>query len=200
MQQQHLHIWGEQTVPMSIDKHSIGILPETILEDDDTVEATTINTALQSLSKATNNSLSREERKAIVYEYHTYTHANVEALYRMLKYIGKFEWEDMRELINEVDNNCRDCETQKTTPTGFHPLHSIRAEFPGDIWTVDLLFFDQYESHDGSKVILHIVDNFSSFSILRVLPNKEAATVAKALNSIMNEHGQPRLQYNPMLN
>ena len=52
-----------------------------------------------------------------------YTHSNAEALIRMLKFVGKFDWSDLRELILEVDNECRDCETQKTVPTGFHPLH-----------------------------------------------------------------------------
>ena len=182
-----------QQKPMAVDKNNIGIVRETILDDDDDDNANVINDFIQQLPKSNNQKLTRVQRKAIVYEYHMYTHSNAEALIRMLKFVGKFDWSDLRELILEVDNECRDCETQKTAPTGFHPLHSIRAEFPGDIWTIDLLFFDQYAANDGSKVILHIVDNFSSFSILRVLPNKEAITVAKSLNSIMNEHGQPRL-------
>ena len=151
-----------------------------------------IDPAQLGLTQNQNTPLTRDQRKSIVTEYHNYTHTNTLALRRMLRFVGKFHWPDLDQLVDEVDASCFHCETQKTAPTGFHPLKSISALFPGDIWTVDLMFFDKTQTDMDKPCLLHIVDNFSAYSILRVLPNKQAITVAVALNNVMYEHGQPR--------
>lgn len=137
--------------------------------------------------------LTKGEKLEIVDEYHRYTHANQKDLASMLRNIGGYDWNDVSEMVRKVDQRCLDCELHKPDRTGFHPLKSLTSEHPGDVWTVDLMFFDKHQSAETKTCVLHVIDNASSFSILRVLPNKVAVTVADALNSIMFEHGQPRM-------
>jgi transposase InsO family protein len=144
------------------------------------------------INRGTDVTITADMKLEIAEEYHRYTHANERDLTRMLKDIGGYDWQDVSQVVQQVDQRCSDCELNKPDRTGFHPLKSALSDFPGDIWTVDLLFFDKHQTAGATTCLLHVIDNFSSFSILRVLPNKEALTVATALNSIMYEHGQPR--------
>eukprot|EP00122_Pirum_gemmata_P019814 Pgem_evm1s18540 len=96
-----------------------------------------------------------------------------------MKQIGGYDWADLLELIQQVDNKCTHCELTRYNirKYGYHPLKSITADYPGDKWVVDLIILPK----DETKTLLHIVDVFS------------AKTVAIEIHKIMCEHGYPRM-------
>ena len=137
-------------------------------------------------SSAKTLELTEEKKRKIVEEYHNMTGLRSHSLARLLRTIGHYDWQNLQKLVEDVDKDCVSCELDTNRHKGFAPLKSIRPEFVGDIWTIDLMFVDQ-------KPILHIVDNFSSFSMLRLLENKQDTTVVNSLLDVMYEHGFPRL-------
>jgi hypothetical protein len=76
--------------------------------------------------------------------------------------------------------------------TGFHPAQVINALGPGDHMQVDLLVHLP-PSPDGYVAILHIIDVFTGFTILRPLKDEHATTAAQQLFEIFCLIGFPRI-------
>lgn len=139
--------------------------------------------------------LSATTKAAITKEYHRFTHSNQQQMKQLMEEVGNYQWTDLEEHIAAVDNKCWQCEVQKVSKVGRHPLTPITAEAIGEIWVIDLFFFGRSIAKDGKQqqCLLHIVDKFSSFSIVKVVKNKTAEAVARALMEAMLEHGFPIL-------
>ena len=120
-----------------------------------------------------------------VVEFHELTGYRNVKLKTTLRKVGRYNWDNLSKIVDQVSTERLACELDSSAHQGFYPLKSIRAEYVGDIWTIDLMFIE-------NKPILHIVDNVRSFSMLRVLRDKEQKTVTIKIYEIMMEHGLPR--------
>ena len=130
--------------------------------------------------------IDEKEKIKIVREFHELTGYRNVKLKTTLRKVGRYNWHNLSKIVDQVSTECLACELDSSAHQGFYPLKSIRAEYVGDIWTIDLMFIE-------NKPILHIVDNVSSFTMLRVLRDKEKKkTVTIKIYEIMMEHGLPR--------
>lgn len=132
-------------------------------------------------------------KKAITQQYHDIGHQSEKTVARLLKRTGGYDWPDLTELVQQVNDECLHCELKQVERTGYHPLRSNRSQFVGDIWVIDLIQVPRhFDTKDNDAFLLHVLDHWSSYSFLRALPNKESATIAHHLVSIMMEHGCPK--------
>ena len=80
--------------------------------------------------------------------------------------------------IREIINRCDACLRYNVGKRGYHPTQHIHAVKPGDHYQIDLSTH-LVESPDGYRAILHIIDVFTGFVILRPLKDETATTVAQ---------------------
>eukprot|EP00121_Abeoforma_whisleri_P016416 Awhi_evm1s15067 len=132
------------------------------------------------------------EKLEIIQQTHNLTHSNVRDLYTILRHGGHYEWKDLMKLVRQIDSLCNHCELNQVGKRGFHPLKSIRGQYPGDIWEIDLMVLPRKQSKDEKAYILHVLDVFSGFNILRRVEDKSSREIAETLHKIMCDHGMPR--------
>ncbi len=95
-------------------------------------------------------------------------------------------------LTHEVCQSCSACLAHNTSKRVFHPLRPVTAPQPWSMLQLDLYTaFESVPSPSGAKYIMVLVDVFTSFCILRALPNKEASTIARVLWSVFSDFGPP---------
>ena len=98
----------------------------------------------------------------------------------------------MSRIITEVCQSCQPCLNWTISKRAHAPLRTNTAFLPWDTLGVDLVTsFDP--APDGSAVILVVTDMFTSYTLLRPLPDRQAPTVAKALWQIMSDFGMPQI-------
>jgi transposase InsO family protein len=95
---------------------------------------------------------------------------------------------DIREVISRWDA----CLRYNVGKRGSHPTQSIHVSKPGDHYQIDLSVHLP-ESPDGYKAILHIIDVFTGFIVLRPLKDEYATTVAQELYKVFMLIGWPRV-------
>jgi hypothetical protein len=94
--------------------------------------------------------------------------------------------------INDVIRRCDACLRYNVARRGYHPTQHIRVSKPGDHFQIDLSVHLP-ESPDGYKAILHLIDVFTGFVILRPLKDEMATTIAQELFKIFMVMGWPRI-------
>eukprot|EP00122_Pirum_gemmata_P021038 Pgem_evm2s19626 len=132
--------------------------------------------------------LTRKEKLSIVEQYHNITHSYKKNVRNLLIHTGQFKWSDLDELIEEVDQKCLLCELVNIEKHGYHPAKSISAEFAGDVWVIDYIQLPRSDT----KFLLHVLDLYSGYNILRPVEHKSGLHTAQALYNIMCEHGYPQ--------
>jgi len=132
------------------------------------------------------------ERIALVRKVHALGHFGREAIRNRLIHDDKLWWPNMNKDIEEVLGTCDRCLQYTVTKSGFHPAKSISASGPGDHCQVDLSTHWE-ESPEGHKVLLHYIDVFTGFLVLRPLKNGTAESVAQALWEIWCLIGPPKI-------
>eukprot|EP00121_Abeoforma_whisleri_P012210 Awhi_evm2s11263 len=150
-----------------------------------------LNRGINGLSSAIVDDMTLDERLLIVQAYHNLTHSHKGDVRTMMKKDGLYKWKDLSQLVNYIDNTCLHCELNSIEKTGYHPLASIHSEFVGDTWVVDLILLPKKNSKDDVYVVLHVLDLFSGFNILRLCADKSMKTIANELHLIMCDHGCP---------
>eukprot|EP00122_Pirum_gemmata_P001385 Pgem_evm1s1241 len=101
-----------------------------------------------------------ESRLEVVKQYHNHTHNYPNNVEKLVRSIGRFNWDDLPELVYQADQECLHCELNQIHKKGYHPLKSIRAEFAGDKWVIDLIPLpkDLGNPEGEKRYILHIRD------------------------------------------
>ena len=117
-------------------------------------------------------------------------HFGSASMVKHLKNLGIY-WPTMLQDAIAMVSSCIKCQEYNIGKTGFHPLQSIQADLPLDHIAVDLKEFPL--SIKGNKYMLVVVDVFTRFVILRALPDKKQATVAKELIDIFLLIGFPKI-------
>ena len=133
------------------------------------------------------------EKVRIVRRYHSLTHASKNSLVTLVRETGRYNWDNLTDIVKLVDDNCYHCELKQHERKGYHPLRSTRSRFAGDVWVMDLMQVPRYQDEENeSAFILHVTDHWSGFNFLRALPDKSSASIAHHLVSIMMDHGCPK--------
>eukprot|EP00122_Pirum_gemmata_P020262 Pgem_evm1s18948 len=101
-----------------------------------------------------------------------------------------YNWGNMLKLVTEEYSFCRTCEFNKIERKGYHPLNSIRSDFPLNHVIIDLV---QLPACRGYSYLLHIHDVASSFAILRPIRLKAASIVARKLFKVFSLTGFPNI-------
>ena len=131
-----------------------------------------------------------EHMRQILEQAHAAGHYGEKAMYAHIDSEG-YWWPRMREDIASEIRDCRDCQRYNIIRAGFHPARSITATLPGDHYQIDLAELPR--SLDGNKFVLVLVDVFTGFVMLKAIPNKESATVARAVWEICCVIGIPKI-------
>ena len=132
------------------------------------------------------------ERIALIRQVHARGHFGREAIRNRLVFDDKLWWPNMNKDIEEVLGTCDRCLQYTVTRSGFHPAKSVSASGPGDHCQVDLSTHWE-ESPEGFKVLLHYIDVFTGFLVLRPLKDGTAESVAQALWDIWCLLGPPKI-------
>eukprot|EP00122_Pirum_gemmata_P005245 Pgem_evm1s4774 len=101
-----------------------------------------------------------------------------------------YNWSNMLQLVKDEYSFCRTCEFNKIERKGYHPLNSIRSDFPLNHVIIDLV---QLPACRGYSYLLHIHDVASSFAILRPMRLKAASIVARKLFKVFSLTGFPNI-------
>jgi hypothetical protein len=129
----------------------------------------------------------------IVLKYHLLGHQQTETVVNLVRNTGKYDWPELRELAEQIDFDCHDCEVKRIERKGYHPLRSLKSRHAGDIWIIDLIQLPKkYDVNNESVYVLHVLDHWSGYSWFRALPNKEAKTITHHLIMIMMDNGCPK--------
>ena len=100
-------------------------------------------------------------------------------------------WPGMSVLIDQTCSACHTCQQWNASRRVFHPLRAPMASLPWDVIHMDLQTSMDRDIF-GMKILLVITDLFTSYTILRALPDKEEHTVAATLWQIFGDFGPPR--------
>ena len=133
----------------------------------------------------------RSDRIKLIKARHDLGHFGREAMYKKLVAEGIW-WPLMRKDIEQELRSCDDCLKNTIVKRGFHPAQFVHSLIPWDHIQIDTAT-NLPESIDGKTVFLVVIDACTGFVILRALPDKEMATVAKELWSIFALLGLPRV-------
>jgi len=134
---------------------------------------------------------SMEERHQLIEKEHSLGHFGKDVIFRKL-YDQDIWWPSMHRDINEIIRKCDPCLRFNVGKRGYHPTQHIHSSKPGDHYQIDLSVHLP-ESPDGYKAILHIIDVFTGFVILRPLMDEMATTVAQELYKVFMIIGWPRI-------
>ncbi|CAI4220539.1 unnamed protein product, partial [Auanema sp. JU1783] len=118
-----------------------------------------------------------EERHSLLLNAHLLGHYGADHIVTTL-HNDNLHWTNMKQEALSLVGNCPDCQLYNVGKHGYHPPRSILADAPGDHWAMDLGSFN-VTSSNGNNYILVMVDMFTRFTILRALPDKSGATIAK---------------------
>ena len=133
------------------------------------------------------------DRRNKVASAHSFGHFGVSATVARLKLLGE-EWPKMREMVEEVLQNCRPCQAWTQGKHRFAPLLDTSAgvRLPWQQLQIDLLT-SMLPSEEGWKYILVVVCVFSDFVLLRNLKTKLAREIAEVLWRIFCDFGPPKV-------
>ena len=131
-----------------------------------------------------------EQRASMIERAHLLGHYGVTVMYRAILNDG-YWWEGMRQDIERVAADCHQCLQHNVQRRGYHPARSVHASQPGDHFIIDVM--EMTMSTDKKKYMLVCVDAFTGFLLLRVLPDKDATTIARELFDIFSLIGPPKI-------
>jgi hypothetical protein len=133
--------------------------------------------------------LIEEERKRLILEEHAKGHFGREAIYHAL-FQRNYWWPKMRDQIQSEVLRCNPCMRHVVRKSGFKPAEYITSNGPWSHIQLDCcLSFP--EAFDGNKVLLVIIDHFTSFVLVFPLKDKSAKSVAEKLWWVCSIFGLP---------
>ena len=127
------------------------------------------------------------EARRLVTDAHTRGHFGTRAVHTYLAKHG-WCWPGMSKLIKAAVSDCHSCQQWNASRRVYHPIQSTAACLPWDVVQMDLSTSMDPDSL-GNRYILVVTDVFTSFTILRALPDKQAITVARTLWQIIGDFG-----------
>lgn len=129
------------------------------------------------------------ERAALIEEQHSLGHFGREAMFAALWHRDIW-WPSLRADIDKRLKECMPCLQHNVSKKGFHPSQAVSASGPWSHVQIDLSS-SLPPSTEGHVAVLHIIDVFTGFVILRPLKTKEATSVAQELYKVFMLFGWP---------
>ena len=123
--------------------------------------------------------LSEEHALSLVEDAHAFGHFGTRSVRTHLDKTG-YQWKDMKAMIAKVCADCPMCRSWSQGRHVFEPLRSQKVTLPWEILQIDLITSLELCA-DGSRYVLVVMCTFTSFALLRALPDKSAHSVAEAL-------------------
>ncbi|MEZ0208955.1 MAG: RNase H-like domain-containing protein, partial [Candidatus Paceibacterota bacterium] len=133
----------------------------------------------------------KEERSTLLISAHD-AHHGPQAMFRKLLLQQQVYWPEMLSDAEELCSKCEACQLYTIKRVGYHPLSSVQSTFPFDSISIDL-FGPLPTTPRGNNYGLVCVDDCSSFTILRSIPDKSALSIARELWSIYTTFGIPKV-------
>jgi len=130
------------------------------------------------------------ERQPLIDTAHAFGHLGTKALQQQLFAKG-FWWPGMRHDISSTVNGCDECLRYNIGKTGYHPLRSVTASFPGDHLQMDVAHLPR--SRDNYTDLIVFIDVFTGFVILRPILHESSESIARALLDVISLIGPPRI-------
>lgn len=131
-----------------------------------------------------------KDRHQLLAQVHAFGHFGAEAMVMSLQR-DNLKWPNMHKQAAHFVKSCKTCAQWNITKTGYHPLRSFYAYYPGDQWSIDLAS-GFGTSNRGNNYLLVMVDLTSRFCVLHALPDKKSDTVVQAVLNTFCDYGFPR--------
>ena len=162
------------------------VLPFSLPFAEDSVQSPVDASLLQPLKSPSNV----DEQLAIIKAEHARGHFGSRAVHRALTR-DNFSWKGMSKQVHQVCSGCLHCQKWNRARVVSHPIRPVNAYWPWDLLEID--FITSFKECDGFSTIMVCTDVFSSFTLLRALVDRSAATVATELVQIFSDFGSPRV-------
>lgn len=132
-----------------------------------------------------------EEKVQMIRKQHGMGHYGRRAIFDALYEKGIW-WPHIHQYIEDELKKCDACLRYNVAKAGYHPAQSIHALGPGDHYQVDLSTHLP-PSPDGYVAVVHLIDVFTGFVVLKAIRDEEATTVAQVLFDTFMLIGIPRI-------
>lgn len=134
------------------------------------------------------------DRPGLLLETHALGHFGANAMVDRIHEDGK-TWSNMKQDCLDVVRKCAQCQRFNISKRGYHPLHPIHAQLPGDHMAIDLAgpFVPSDYNGQSFSYMLLLIDVCTRFVYLRPLVSKSASSVASALFTLFCDIGFPRI-------
>jgi transposase InsO family protein len=130
------------------------------------------------------------DRQDLLMTAHEEGHYGDKKLYQKVWDEGYY-WDTMMKDARELVLECSECIMYNVGKYGFHPQQSITEMYPWEHLAVDNFKLD-VDTVEGHTHVLVIVDVATRFTLLRVLMNEKAVSVAKELWEVCCMFGFPK--------
>jgi len=158
-------------------------------DSDDTSSVDTMGTTYEIFQDGNLTRFTQQQLTDMVEQYHVkFGHQGTGQILRQFQH-DNIRWPNMSKHVHMILQRCVDCQRMQITKRTFRPLQHIDAVHPFDHIAIDLAEF--IPTARSNKYILLLVDVATKFSILHVLPNKTAFSVAQALLHTFSLFGFP---------
>jgi transposase InsO family protein len=136
------------------------------------------------------------DRAAVLQEVHELGHFGANAMVDSIHESNR-TWPNLKQDCLDHVSKCTSCQRFNIAKRGYHPLHPIHSQLPGDHMAMDLAGpLVPCERPDGAqpfRYILVLVDVCTRFVYLRPLESKSSEEVALVLYKIFCDVGFPRI-------
>src|SRR5579875_3287082 len=131
----------------------------------------------------------KEDRKELIkhYFFNPQTTGSYKKIYNLLldEYAGI-----SRQNVIDVIRTFESYQQRKHIPIR-KSVRPIITNGPFERWQMDLIIFEKYaEYNKNNKYLLVVVDTFSKYTFIKILPNKSSRTIASSLIAIFEETKQ----------
>jgi transposase InsO family protein len=123
-------------------------------------------------------------------DIHNFGHFGEKSVYMTAKKKG-ISAPNLIQLVKEVLQNCQTCNQWSLAQVVYEPLKPIFAKMPWDHVQIDLV--TSFPTVNNLSIILVVVDVFTSYTLLRALPDKNIASLSNALWNIFCDFDAPRI-------
>ena len=135
------------------------------------------------------------QAKEILFLAHTISgsHLSISRTWEKVKETG-YRWENLEESARSLYFDWEICGARGVKPKKYIALKHINSSYPKERFQVDMVYLsDMLINSPDERYLLSIVDHFSKYGWVVVLPNKKSKTVLKAIRECLKITGKPTI-------
>ena len=135
------------------------------------------------------------QAKEILFLAHTISgsHLSISRTWEKVKEMG-YRWENLEESARSLYFDWEICGARGVKPKKNIALKHINSSYPKERFQVDMVYLsDMLINSPDERYLLSIVDHFSKYGWVVVLPNKKSKTVLKAIRECLKITGKPTI-------